>query len=371
MVRCAAVSLFALILAAAHTADAKCAMPATVFAPADGADTAGVTYVFVPAYRGSTLSVESRHGLDTSIDVVSETDSFRAYRVSVTYNHTDLEDNSAAAAYTVVVRSEYGPDRSASYRLFADSRSDAPSELLLLEDPSYAKSAWTCSHTDSVLARPTVDAWAYRIEWARTEADYRAGEREVVVVPRSMRAFWGDAGDAQLELGHLNCFGETVPSAALADVAYLGIVPLGDWEPGAAPENPIAVQSGEPPVVRYLGPAAVVVDPGPYPCGLSLPENREYMERTWAKKRERRVPLGLLFAVAGALLGAGLGARVTRRLDRRVAARLDARSLPQLGLIAGVFAMAGCAALAAAGGLLAGTSAALAGAVVATRRDRT
>ena len=363
MVRCAAVSILALILATAQTADAKCAGPGVVFAPASGAHVSGVTWVFVPSYHEPTISVESRHGLDVAIDKVSDNDSFRAYRVSVVYSNTDLETVDAPA-YTVSVDTGYGRHQRAGYRLFPGSRAAAPSDRVLLENPAYERDAWTCSHTDAVTARPTIDAWAYRIEWARTEASYRAGKREVVVVPRSMGAFWGDPGArAVIELGHLNCFGETVPSEALTHTVYLGVVPLGDWEPGPAPEHPIAVRSGEPPMVEALGePEVAEIE---YRCGLAMPENRETIERHRAK---HGLPLALLFAVAGALAGLLLGGRASRSLDRRRAARLDALSLPQLALVAGVIAMAGSAPLAAAGGFVTGLAASIAGAVTALRR---
>jgi hypothetical protein len=364
MVRCAAVSILALILAAAQPADAKCAGPGVAFAPESG-DTAGVTWVFVPSYSGAKIEVASSVEMHAEITEVSDNDTFRAYRVSVSHRVAGAL-GAGDRSYNVRVVGQYGTEDTASYRLTGDRR-PYPGPALLA-DGRYDKDAWTCSHTDAVTARPSVDAWAYRIEWARTEAAYRAGDREILVVPASMKAFWGGAEAPRIELGHLNCFGETIPADALAETAYLGIIPLGPWAEGDAPDHPIAVRSGEPPRIEVVQPVA---EPEPastteYPCGHSLAHALD----TAPRPSPGSLPLGLLLALAGALAGLPLGIRASRRLDRDTADRLDALSLPQIAVVAGVISMAACAPIAAAGGFIAGASASIAGAVTASRRDR-
>jgi hypothetical protein len=368
MARRVALSLtaLALLVAAPRVVEAKCAGPGLAVAPASGASTAGVSWVFAPAHDEVEIRVESPYAIESLVEKVGETTAFAAYRVTVRF--TSTWSLPARPPYSVRVEGHYGQVSVARYTWAEPT--PAPSDRVLLEEPKYIKDGWTCSHTDAVIARPSLEAPAYRIEWAPTEAAYRAGERSIVVVPASMASFWGGGKKDQrpaIELGYLNCFGETIPEAALAETVYLGIVPLGPWAAPEAPANPIAVRSGSPPHVEVLGDPEPAAEPEPrqFVCGLAAPYHE--MAAPEPPRPEPAFPLSLLLALAGVLAGLPLGFRLSRRLSPAALTRLDAASLPQLTLIAGALAIAAWAPIAAAGGLLAGISASLAGAVLGRR----
>jgi hypothetical protein len=359
-------STLALLVAAPRVVEAKCAGPGLAVAPASGASTAGVSWVFAPAHQEVEIDVGARYGVAFTVDKVSETGEFTAYRVAVRFR--PVPELPPRVEYTIRVKTAYGQSLLAGYVKAAAG--PAPTDQVLLEEARYVKDGWTCSHTDAVIARPSLEAPAYRIEWAPTEAAYRAGERSVVVVPASMASFWGGGKKDQrpaIELGYLNCFGETIPEAALAETVYLGIVPLGPWAAPEAPANPIAVRSGSPPHVEVLGDPEPVAEPEPrqFVCGLAAPYHE--VAAPEPPRPEPAFPFSLLLALAGVLAGLPLGFRLSRRLSPAALARLDAASLPQLTLIAGALAIAAWAPIAAAGGLLAGISASLAGAVLGRR----
>lgn len=369
MARRVALSLcaLALVLGVARVAEADCAGPGLVVAPASGASTAGVSWVFAPAHENVEISVGARYGVESIVEKVSETGAFAAYRVEVRFR--PVPELPPRPGYTVRVKSAYGRSLVAGY--IRTEAGAAPTERVLLENARYVKDAWTCSHTDAVIARPSVEAAAYRIEWAATEAAYRAGERSVLVVPASMSAFWGSRGENKgpaIELGYLNCFGPTIPEQALAETVYLGIAPLGSWPTPEAPANPIAVRSGNPPHIEVLGDPEPETEPAPveYQCGFAVSHFEEAVAEP-PSPAEPELPLSLLLALLGVLAGLPLGWSLSRRLSPAATARLDAISLPQMSLVAGVVAIAGPPLLAAAGGLVTGLSAALAGALLGRR----
>jgi len=349
----AALCIAALVTGISRQADADCAAPSIAFAPADGSQVAdAVTWVFVPGHLGdiqAEITLRSADGeLPAEVVQVSRTESFATYRVAARPVAAGSID---ALRYTVDVAVQYHEDwsvrGSASYHLqHQDPASSTTSEPVQLLDPSYQTSRWTCSHTDKITATPSQLAPTYRIEWARSESAYRRGIRSTIVVPWSMDLFWQGSDDqppaAQIELGHLSCFGETIPAEALARTVYLGIVPL---HPGAsaptAPLHPIAVRSGDPLLVEQLGapepePTAPVAEPeeSRYICGYAQARMREAREPALPFG----VPFGVLFAALGLLVGLGLGGRVSKKLADATVARLDAWSLPQAALVAGVLA---------------------------------
>ena len=344
--------LLALLVAAvtsgiASEAAARCAGPSIAFAPADGSFIdPEVTWVFVPRNPdGIEIAVKAGgKTIPATVTEESRNDTFTAYRVALDREATGR--NFGTFVYDVEVTTAFGEYKrvaSARYKVPGrdNARHDGP---LALENAEYTKSEWTCSHTDSVTAMITQYAPAYRLEWSRTEAAYRAGEREILVVPWSMKAFWTrhepitrKDKQGELALGHLNCFGETIPAEALAETVYVGIVPLYGTSDEIAPEDPIAIRSGNPPHIEQLGPveeaepeAEVIPDdfPEKEECGMVYLHQQEI-------ERERRMPLGIPLALLGFIFGLPLGRRWSRRLPEDSVARLDAWSIPQTALVVG------------------------------------
>ena len=71
--------------------------------------------------------------------------------------------------------------------------------------------SWTCSHqlTNDLLL--DTSAPVFRLVYAATEADYRAGKTESLILPGSMRAFFeGPPNGKALELGHVSRFGHPI-----------------------------------------------------------------------------------------------------------------------------------------------------------------
>lgn len=358
----AALCTAALLTGIARQASAKCAGPSIAFAPADGSHVEpGVTWVFIPGYLGDkTVEITVRSDGETlpaTITQVSRNETFTTYRVAV--DGTPGAGSLERLRYTVDAEVQYDDWKSrgsASYQTGTHQTPDhdvatpPAAEPVLLLDPSYHHSQWSCSYTDKVTATPSQHAPAYRIEWARSEDAYRRGIRSTVVVPWSMKVFWlsserinAEPPGAELQLGHVSCFGETIPAEALARTVYLGIVPLRGDADVAAPADPIAVRSGDPLRVEYLGLVEPVVAESPnadddtadrYICGYA----RARMAERDAPTLPFGVPFGVLFAALGLLAGIGLGGRVSRTLSEATVTRLDSWSLPQLALVTGLIA---------------------------------
>ncbi|MBI5543526.1 MAG: hypothetical protein HY901_06525 [Deltaproteobacteria bacterium] len=68
------------------------------------------------------------------------------------------------------------------------------------------ESKWTCSFQQTRNLLLTVDAPAFRLEWAKTAEDYHQRRREALVLPA-----FRQGGKTLVKLGHLDCVGWTFP----------------------------------------------------------------------------------------------------------------------------------------------------------------
>lgn len=223
-----------LVGALAASASAECAMPRTFLSPATGASLPAdpVLYVFSPQWHDEA-PVISVHRIDTGedeeveakVELVSESGAFRVHRVQV-----DLDEPSANIGLEVV-----GPYETleARYLLNAGWKPTA-ARTVEITSQTHDSLMWTCSYQNSLnleLDAPT-DAVAFRVEWASTEDDFKAGKRESVVLPTSMSTFFSRDESAAatkpvLELGHANCQGFTFRWADESDAAIAaGVVAL-------------------------------------------------------------------------------------------------------------------------------------------------
>jgi hypothetical protein len=119
-----------------------------------------------------------------------------------------------------------------------------------LEDARHEHTTWPCSFTDAVFATPSVDAPAYRVEWAADEASFAIGLRHVMIVPRSK---W-DHFDSQrlprpasIAIGHLSCAGWYGHLPKTTGSVFVGVTALfADGGETPAPRELIEVKLTEP-----------------------------------------------------------------------------------------------------------------------------
>lgn len=209
------VTALALVLLTPAAALAKCAMPGAFFAPEAGGTVPPnpTLFLFSSKWRGESAELAVLDGAGKALKfastIVTSTDALIVKRlvVEAPAGEVVLELRDKRSADTAPLRARYAV---AAGKPLATGR---PVELLGITEEA---SSWTCSYQSTRNLTPSVVAPAYRIEWASSEADYRAGKRETLVLPYRMRRFfhWGDKPfefppAAQLELGHVNCTGRT------------------------------------------------------------------------------------------------------------------------------------------------------------------
>ena len=171
----------------------------------------------------------------------------RQLRVEATAGEVVVELRDARSPETQPLRARYtlGPA--------TPRASGRPVEILGVEAEA---SAWTCSYQSTRNLTPSVVAPAYRVEWAASEADFRAGKRATLVLPSRMERFfhWGDQpfvspAAGQLELGHVNCTGKTFDWNGPIWVGVAALFEDGTEDPPAA--TPVRLEP--PPVATGKG----------------------------------------------------------------------------------------------------------------------
>jgi hypothetical protein len=133
-------------------------------------------------------------------------------------------------------------------RRFAPPGVHRPVSIIGVSSESWS---WTCSYQTTRNLRPSHRAPAYRVEWALTEADFRAGHRESLVVPGWYES--GGKGEAQgpwvVKLGALDC---RAPNFDWKAPIYAGLVALEvDGTESPEPTEPVRV---EPIDISHRGP---------------------------------------------------------------------------------------------------------------------
>ncbi len=239
----------ALLLALPSAAAAECMMAGSFFSPEAGAIVPPdpVLFYFASpwAAEGTTFTAKDAEGkpLPVAATQVTKADAHVAFRVAV---------KASAGAVVVEARRGTGTPVEARYRVGAPGgcAAEKPVEIRSAKVESYA---WTCSHQSTKNLVVSVEAPAYRVEWSRSEADFRAGKREKVVVPHRMERFfhwgekpWAPPGPGQVELGHVNCMGHTLRWDAPA--YWVGVAALHEDGTEDPPAGPVRVEA--PPLAR-------------------------------------------------------------------------------------------------------------------------
>ncbi len=93
---------------------------------------------------------------------------------------------------------------------------------------------WTCSFTKAWFLEIATPADAFRVEWAPSPSAWERGGVSAAVFPRNDMDFWHEfapsprspAEPGSVGLGHLNCFGYTIPAEALDGPLYVKLTGL-------------------------------------------------------------------------------------------------------------------------------------------------
>ncbi len=216
------------LLVAAAPARARCAGPGIAASPADRAAVPPdpTIHVFFP--RRSADQDQARRIRVTAdgkpiaarIEEVSRGESFVAVRVVV---DTDGQKRLTLATGGWHARFRIDP----AWR--APSR--RPVEIAKID---HRADEWTCSFTRAWFLEIATPADAFRVEWARSPEAWQRGEQTAAVFPRNDMDFWHGREPAtrrqsepgSVGLGHLNCFGYTIPAEALDGPLYVKMTAL-------------------------------------------------------------------------------------------------------------------------------------------------
>lgn len=224
-------------------------MPRSSLAP--GADSVlppgPVLHLFSWRAASTPLVRIEAYGRDVAFEreVVSETRDVLSERISIPVGRGDL---------TVFV------DGEAHHYRIDPHWSRGPARTVNVTRAEHDVWSWTCSHTDAFYLWPSVDAPAYRVEWARTADDYRQGRRQSLVVPHDPAVFFADPdATALIGLGFLSCLGETFDPAELP--VYVGVTALhpDGSEDDASPEPAVIGPAGAFVPHAVADPAAVPI----------------------------------------------------------------------------------------------------------------
>lgn len=203
-------------LAAPLDAEAKCMMPGPFVGPVSGSALPPSPTFWVFG-RDSINRVEVWAGgteLSVATAVAWQTEDMVVLEVAVDYAGPDTLD---VRVYDDRWGGTAEPTTTATYTIDPEwvqlATADRPVEIRGAEIES---SRWTCSHTNAVTLSIDTEAPSYRFEWAPTRELWDAGERTAYTMPRSIRGYYRWATDREpppptLELGHVSCFGHTVP----------------------------------------------------------------------------------------------------------------------------------------------------------------
>ncbi|MGC4116740.1 MAG: hypothetical protein QM765_19705 [Myxococcales bacterium] len=192
------------------------------FAPTGGAVGPNPTlYLFSPIKQGE-LRLEARTPggtvLATEAKEVSAYDAYRVFRI-VVKSSADFTISAALELSKGGVEASarsMGLDKApaiplkqtlsrADYRV-APQRPRLRDAFAKIKGVEVEQRTWTCSFQQSRNLATSVEAPAFRLEWARSAQDYRQGRREKVVLPASRQGeLW------VIKLGHLDCVGWTFP----------------------------------------------------------------------------------------------------------------------------------------------------------------
>jgi len=254
MVRGGALAI--LLSAIAPQAGAKCAMPRAFFLPDTGSSmpASATVYLFVPQPGTPPTVIAQADGKDLplKVDSLPAPTAFSVTRVRFdATGHTTVE---------LAVKPEPGAPaahrRDVAYRIDPHwkRRGAGTTQIAKVEEECHR---WTCSYQETQNLDVTEPAPAYRVEWAHVRADYVAGRRQSIVLPRRMEHFFAWPGGSpvpaggRLELGHVDCLGSAFEWAVPR--LWVGVAALhADGAEGTPATTPTMVYRPRPSVLDRL-----------------------------------------------------------------------------------------------------------------------
>lgn len=212
---------------AATSAAAMCMGPGVFLAPAAGTALPEnpTLFLFVPSFRQvPEVTARTEEGeRPVTVSALSTGPALTSYQIRI-----EVEAGSVLSVHMRDPRRKSDVTVSRFAVVPSLQSGTEPVTILVTEAEIFH---WTCSFqkTQNIrLSEPA--APAYRVEWSRTVAAYGSGLQQSVVVPATMLAFFDPAEAAAypqpvLELGHVNCFGNTLEWPG-EDPLYVGITAL-------------------------------------------------------------------------------------------------------------------------------------------------
>lgn len=228
------------VLASPSISFAKCAYPGAFVVPeADELPPDPTLHLF---FHGSArvtpeVAIHDQAGRQVPFEVVALEGAMELQALRITVRTGD------ASSITVALDASWPPEgRNKSYRI-VDAESLAPRERLRLDEVADSSYEWSCSYEEARILKIASLAPVHRVEWSRSEADFREGRRAALLFPLNLRkqAFrW--SGDervretAAIPLGYVNCFGPTLDwDDGPIWVGVVGVYPDGSETPMSLP----------------------------------------------------------------------------------------------------------------------------------------
>lgn len=197
-----------------------------------------VLYAFVPGQLAEpSVRLEGDEEASATLKRVSENETFNAYEIRLTAKK--------AGELEVIVSMRVDESESiyarSAYQIDPEWKRPEPAQPVTLREPIKELRAWECSHNQTWNLYPSVEAMAYRVEFAKSPEAYRAGDRELQVFPPSLGLFFDphtQPDEAELKLGHANCLANTFRWPAV--FVYVGVAALHpDGSVSAANDEPV------------------------------------------------------------------------------------------------------------------------------------
>jgi hypothetical protein len=244
-------------LLAPSPARAVCANPSAAVLPESGSvlPPSPTLYVFMPGDQNPRVRVESSTGaaVPFELDWLSRTSAYGVWTLTVRQQ----------VAGGIVLTVHDGQPGASWLRYQVDPGWKPASTAGTVDITSWARTVESpgSGSTDALFLRPSVGAPAYRLEWARSEWEYRAGGRTITILPHDPEALWRGGATApdvrpELGVGHLGCLGETFPRED--GILYVGVSALHeDGSVTPAHADPVAISFSAP----ALGPSRLPPPP--------------------------------------------------------------------------------------------------------------
>lgn len=216
-----------MLMLLAPEAGADCMAARSFISPATGSRVPAdpVLFAFVPWDR-PVPGVEVTAGgeeVEAKITHLSTTPTFKSYRIDVDRH----QPGDIHVKVSLVVQDSEAVYTEATYTIDPAWKKTSKASEVKAKMLGKEVDAWTCSHNMTYNLEPSVQAPAYRVQWATTVEDYEAGKRQSAVFPFTLQGFFDEKLEhvfTVIKLGHANCLSDTFkwPDA----LVYVGLAAL-------------------------------------------------------------------------------------------------------------------------------------------------